>query len=62
MLLHILAVGDIVGEGGQDILSRRLREMKQTHDIHFTVVKEENASGVGIPQNRRKDYLMQGRM
>ena len=24
MLLHILAVGDVVGEGGQDILSRRL--------------------------------------
>ena len=48
MLLNILAVGDIVGQGGQDILSRRLRELQKEHDIHFTVVNGENASGVGI--------------
>ena len=48
MLLHILAVGDVVGEGGQDILSRRLREIQEREDIHFTVVNGENASGVGI--------------
>ena len=27
MELRVLAVGDIVGEGGQDILRRRLREL-----------------------------------
>ena len=33
MLLNVLAVGDIVGEGGQDILARRLRELQeQTQD------------------------------
>ena len=48
MLLNILAVGDIVGQGGQDILSRRLRELQKEYDIHFTVVNGENASGVGI--------------
>jgi len=48
MLLNILAVGDIVGEGGQDILARRLRELQREHDIHFTVVNGENASGVGL--------------
>ena len=48
MILRVLAVGDIVGEGGQDILSRRLRELKETHKVHFTVVNGENASGVGI--------------
>ena len=48
MLLNILAVGDVVGEGGQDILSRRLRDLKDEHDVHFTVVNGENCSGVGI--------------
>lgn len=48
MLLNVLAVGDIVGEGGQDILARRLRELQKEYKIHFTVVNGENASGVGI--------------
>ena len=48
MLLNLLAVGDVVGEGGQDILARRLRDLKKEHDVHFTVVNGENASGVGI--------------
>ena len=38
MLLNVLAVGDVVGEGGQDILARRLREVKREEDIHFTAV------------------------
>ena len=48
MELRVLAVGDIVGEGGQDILRRRLREVQNRLDVHFTVVNGENASGVGI--------------
>ena len=57
MLLNILAVGDVVGEGGQDILARRLREVKREEDIHFTVVNGENASGVGLtPRQARGMY------
>ncbi len=57
MLLNILAVGDVVGEGGQDILSRRLRELQKEEEIHFTVVNGENASGVGItPRQARGIY------
>ncbi len=57
MLLNLLAVGDIVGEGGQDILSRRLRELKQETGAHFTVVNGENASGVGItPAQARRIF------
>ena len=48
MLLNVLAVGDVCGEGGQDILARRLKELREAEDIHFTVVKGENASVVGI--------------
>ena len=48
MELRVLAVGDIVGEGGQDILRRRLGEIRDRLGVHFAVVNGENASGVGI--------------
>ena len=38
MLLKILAVGDVVGEGGQDILARRLRELREEQVDMFTTV------------------------
>lgn len=48
MLFRLLAVGDVVGEPGLDYLDRHLRSLKKLHDVHFTVVNGENASGVGI--------------
>ena len=60
MLLNLLAVGDIVGEGGQDILSRRLRELQREHNIHFTVVNGENASGVGVTPRQARGILDAG--
>lgn len=60
MLLNLLAVGDIVGEGGQDILSRRLRELQKEHNIHFTVVNGENASGVGVTPRQARGMLDAG--
>ena len=47
MLLNILAVGDVVGEGGQDILHRRLPKLREETGAHFAVVNGENASGPG---------------
>ncbi len=60
MLLRVLAVGDVVGEGGQDILSRRLHEMKEDLDVHFTVVNGENASGVGVTPRQARGMLDAG--
>ena len=48
MICNILAVGDVVGDGGLDCLSKHLRQLKRLKDIHFTVVNGENASGMGI--------------
>lgn len=48
MILHLLAVGDVVGESGITCLNRHLRQLKKLKGIHFTVVNGENASGVGI--------------
>ena len=60
MLLKILAVGDIVGEGGQDILSRRLRELREELGVHFCVVNGENASGVGITPRQARGMFDAG--
>ena len=57
MLLNILAVGDVVGDGGLDILDRHLRPLQKLHGVHFTVVNGENASGVGIlPRQAKQIY------
>ena len=60
MLLNLLAVGDVVGEGGQDILSRRLRELQKEYNIHFTVVNGENASGVGVTPRQARGIFDAG--
>jgi len=60
MLLNILAVGDVVGEGGQDILSRRLADLQRETEAHFTVVNGENASGVGITPAQARRILEAG--
>ncbi len=60
MLLRVLAVGDVVGEGGLDILTRRLHEVKEDLDVHFTVVNGENASGVGIVPRQARTIFEAG--
>ena len=48
MQYRILAIGDVVGENGLDMLARHLRTIKAQFDIRFTVVNGENISGLGI--------------
>lgn len=48
MILHVLAVGDVVAESGLDFLHQNLRRIKQKHAVHFTVVNGENAAGIGV--------------
>ena len=61
MLLNVLAVGDVVGDAGLDFLARALRPLKKEHNVHFTVVNGENASGVGTPSCRRRGRGRAGR-
>ena len=60
MELRVLAVGDVVGEGGLDILSRRLPGLKEETGTHFAVVNGENASGVGITPAQARRILEAG--
>ncbi len=50
--IHILAVGDVVGEPGLRHLEKVLRPLQRLKDITFTVVNGENASGVGLTREQ----------
>ena len=46
--MKILAIGDVVGQPGVDILSSRLRSLKKTLGAELTIVNGENACLRGI--------------
>ena len=48
MNIHVLAVGDVVGDAGVDFLARHLPTLRRLHDVHFTVVCGENAACNGL--------------
>ena len=48
MTVNILAVGDVCGKSGLDILKSRLHTLRKQYDVDFCVVNGENANGVGI--------------
>ena len=62
MRVNILAVGDVVGEGGLRMLSRHLRTLRRLHQVDFAVVNGENASGWASPPSRPRRSWMPGRM
>ena len=48
MNIHVLAVGDVVGDAGVDFLTRHLPALRRLHGVHFTVVCGENAACDGL--------------
>ena len=48
MNANILALGDVAGQAGLDILTEKLRGVKKLYDISFTVINGENSAGLGI--------------
>ena len=48
MNIHVLAVGDVVGDAGVDFLSRHLPALRKSHGVDFTVVCGENAACNGL--------------
>jgi len=55
MELKLLAVGDVVGEGGLAMLARTLPRVRRELGVHFAVVNGENASGVGLTPRQARD-------
>jgi hypothetical protein len=57
---NVLAVGDISGQAGVDILTKKLRSIKKHYDIAFTVVNGENASGLGVTSTQADEIFQAG--
>lgn len=61
MKLRALLIGDIVGEPGRNILTRKLRAYREKRDIALCVANGENASGgSGITPDTTRDILNAG--
>ena len=60
MVFRVLAVGDVCGQPGLDMLERRLKDYKKEQNIHFTVVNGENANVVGITPRQADQIFRAG--
>ena len=61
MNLRALMVGDVVGQPGRDILSKRLSAYREKKQIDFCVANAENASGgSGITEANAREVLKSG--
>ena len=50
--MHILLIGDVVGNSGCCFLQERLPQLKRTHHVDLTIVNGENsAQGNGITKH-----------
>ncbi len=60
MTINILAVGDVVGQGGIAFLKEHLKAYQKMMGISFTVVNGENANVVGITPTQADAILEAG--
>ena len=60
MTINILAIGDVAGQVGIDILVEKLRGLKRFYNIAFTVVNGENAAGLGITKGQAQELFSAG--
>ena len=60
MTINILAVGDVVGQGGIAFLRERLKTFQKERGIAFTVINGENANVVGITPAQADQILEAG--
>lgn len=60
MELHVLAVGDVVGNEGVAFLEKHLHSLKRLYQIDFCIVNGENASGMGLTPKQAEQMLAAG--
>ena len=60
-MIRVLAIGDVVGDGGRELLIKRLPAFKRGNNIDICIVNGENsAQGNGITQQSASDLLAAG--
>lgn len=60
MELRVMAVGDVCGASGLQLVRQRLKALRREHRIDFCVVNGENASVVGITPRQAESLLDAG--
>ena len=60
MNINILAIGDVTGQTGIDIVSAKLRGIQKYYNIAFTIINGENAAGLGITPDNAQALLEAG--
>ena len=60
MEFRVLAVGDVCGSSGLQLVQRQLRRLKREHQVDFCVVNGENAAVVGITPRQAESILEAG--
>ena len=59
--MNILAVGDIIGTAGVEMLKSKLKNLKEEKEIDFCIVNGENAAeGMGITEKNFNDIIQAG--
>lgn len=59
--MNILAVGDIIGTAGVEMLKSKLKNLKEKKEIDFCIVNGENAAeGMGITEKNFNDIIQAG--
>ena len=60
MELRVMAVGDVCGSAGLQLIQRELKRLKKANGVDFCVVNGENASVVGITPRQAESLLDAG--
>ena len=60
MELRVMAVGDVCGSAGLQLIQRELKRLKKANGVDFCVVNGENASVVGITPKQAESLLDAG--
>ncbi len=60
MEFRVLAVGDVVGAGGLQLIQKQLRRLRTEKRVDFCVVNGENCSGVGLTPRQAESLLEAG--
>lgn len=59
--MNILAIGDIIGKPGRQVISRHLRSIRKQYKIDFVIANAENtAGGFGLTSSTARELLDDG--
>ena len=59
--MNVLLIGDVIGKPGRKALQKRLRELREQHDVSFVTANAENiAGGAGVTRETAEELFVAG--